>query len=302
MNEHVDRADRMVREIRERMMSTVREAKRAQDLRMKRSADEVVRGGMDPLIDRSRYTAELYREGAAEAHRAGADRRRVQMLEARAEAMRAYSAVLTAATTGRAPLAASVKRALRSQYPGMDQEVLNTKAGRLTQAAGLEEAIALTPKDPREWDPDREQTLGRARTYIRAVDALHQENRSASKRTRDRDVQGGALREQVTMRMSPEQKRIQSQWQKKTVAAATGTGTAGDLPPRTREALRNSAGHGHVLGIPPMPPVDPRRELSDSAVMGRQSQMLSQLETRVRGADHMIPPRPTVRPTVGLDR
>lgn len=304
MSEYVDRADRMVREIRERMMNSVRDAKRAQDLRgeSRRGADEFVRDGMESLIDHSRHAAKLYREGAHDAYRAGADRRRVQMLEERAEAMRAYSTVLTAATTGRAPLAASVKRTLRAQYPGMEKEVLNSKAGRLTQAAGLEQAISLTPKDPREWDPAREQTLGRARTYVKAVETLHRETRAICAHTGDRDIQGGALREQMTMRMSPEQKRIQSQWQKSIVAMVSGTGAAGGLPPRTREALRNSAGHGHVLGIPPMPPVDPHRELTDSAVVGRQSQILSNLETRVRGAEHIVPPRPTMRPTVGLDR
>ena len=302
MNEYVDRADRMVHEIRERMMNTIREAKTAQQRRGKHSPDQIVRGGMDQLIDRSRGTAELYAKGAVEAGRAGADRRHVQMLEARAEAMQAYASVLTAATSGRSPLVASVKRTLRSQYPGMEKEVLNSKAGRLTQEADLEKAIRLTPKDPREWDPDREQTLGRARTYVRAVEALHSENRSVCARTGDRDVQGGALREQVTMRMNPEQKRIQERWQNNTVSAASGIAASGDLSRHTREALRNDGVHSHALGIPPMPSVDPRREPSDSAVMARQSQMVSQLETRVRGAENMIPPRPTVKPTVGLDR
>lgn len=302
MVESAERADRIVREIRDRMMNTVRQAQRSQDPRNQRGADEILRSGMEPLIDGSQYTAKLYRQSAAEAQRAGANRRQVQMLEAKAEAMRAYSAVLTAATKGRAPLEASVKRTLRSQFPGMDKDVMDTKAGRLTQAASLEKALALTPKDPREWDPDREQVLGRARTYVRAVETLQREDRSARERTGDRYLRGGALREQVTMRMSPEQKHVQAQWQKNTIAAVNGTGATGDLPLRTREAMRNSAVHGHELGVPPMPPVDPRRELSDSAVVGRQSQMASQLETRVRGAEHMIPPRPSVRPTVGLDR
>lgn len=303
MNEYSDRADRMVHEIRQRMMVTIRQARKAQDLRETKTADEIMREGMDSLVERSRYTADLYRESAAEAHRAGADRRRVQMLEERAEGMRAYSAVLEAATKSRAPLAASVKRTLRSQYPGMEDKVLDTKVGRMTRAASVEEAIALTPKDPREWDPGgQDQTIGRARNYLRAVDALQRENRSVCERTGSRDVQGSALRQQVMMRMTPEQKRIQTQWQKTTLAAVKSDGPVGDLSAGTREAMRNSAVHGQLLGVPPMPAVDPRRDLSDSAVVARQSQMLGQLETRVRGAEQVVPPRPTMRPAVGVER
>lgn len=299
MNRAAEHADRMVEDLRQKMIETVQEAKRAQDLQLKITADEIVRRRLKDIEDRSKRAMVAYQEAAREAQRAGADRRQVIMFEEKAEAMHAYGVALGAAVQTRAPLAKTVKSTLEAQHPGAATEVMKTKAGRLTQAASLEQVIALTPKDPRRWDPQAEGTLKRARQYVAAADELNREDHAARARTGDRQGPASALREQITQRMNPELKRIQAKWEK-TVSAAVATD--GSLSARERDALRNRAVNGNALGVPPMPPVESQGGRPGNGVVTRQAQMVSNLESRVRTAEHTVPPRPSPAPTVGVNR
>src|SRR5699024_9842706 len=102
------------------------------------------------------------------------------------------------------------------RFPHEEQAILNTKAGRLAEAASVEAALRLTPKEPETWVPERDEFATRVNEFIEASGARDGLDLTVMKETQNGSpttaLRGQGLMQACYGTMSEKQQAISDRW------------------------------------------------------------------------------------------
>lgn len=243
-----------------------------------READKHVQTAMGKY----RLAAQDFRQAQQRPNVAEAARELLEVNERAAASKEAelqrYSIVLALAAKRTTPFMAGMRRSLGERFPHEEQAILNTKAGRLAEAASVEAALRLTPKEPETWVPERDEFATRVNEFIEASGARDGLDLTVMKETQNGSpttaLRGQGLMQACYGTMSEKQQAISDRWGR---IDTNVPGPEDGLGHNSTEAKDYAASNG----IPPMPVPPPTvSERSPDELVRQQEQMVTVVETQ----------------------
>lgn len=212
-----------------------------------------------------------------------------EMAQERIQALEEYGKVLTVASHRNTPYFTGTHATLRERMPEQTPAILDSQVGKLTQAASVETAVKLVPKDPQEWNPAAERATGKTADFVKASLALDDLDRQTVQ-THTRSVRGGAFAVECHQAMTVEQRGVSQTWQQTCRGARATVADEHGFPGMA------GADHANRLGIPALPATrTDGAEQSGASVAEQQKAMVTQAATiRRTGAVPIYSPQAQV--------
>ncbi|TSI14653.1 hypothetical protein [Brevibacterium aurantiacum] len=283
-------ADDEVHLLRRRIVDALRHGQRlAENPRRRTEAEQYIKQQareadkhVQTAMGKYRLAAQDFRQARQRPNVADAARELLEVNERAAAskeaALQKYSIVLALAAKRTTPFMAGMRRSLGERFPHEEQAILNTKAGRLAEAASVEAALRLTPKEPETWVPERDDFTTRVDEFIEASGARDGLDLAVMKEAQN-DSPTVAFRGQALMRacydtMSDQQQAISDRWgQVDTNVPAPGVGLGHNST--------ESEDYAASTGVPPMPvPPPSAKDRSPDELVREQERMVTVVETQ----------------------
>lgn len=203
------------------------------------------------------------------------ERTRVELAAARAASLKAFSAVVQAASRPETPFATAVSRSLHERLPEQAEEIINTQPGQLTWDGSVERALVLAPGEPEAWNPVAANDMAHAKQYLEARLELTDLDRVAAQSQRSTaGPRGASLAVESYAAMTTEQRGIAQAW-----ANTSRSRRASVDSPQGRNSVEAET-YAAKNGLPSLPAVDPTETNAGQA----QKTMLKEAHGRKTGA------------------